>query len=164
MTNHDSETPAKGQQVITACAFIYRMSSGRIELFMPRRAMTKKFLPGMFELPGGHIDFGETLEEGLRREIKEEFNQDIIIVDPFYAFTYLNEAKGAHAVEVIYFAKFGFDTEEVTIKLNPEDHSEYLWINEDGLDKIINVNKSDSDPEILAIKKGFKILNTRYGL
>ena len=78
---HDSETLARGQQVITACAFIYHDFGGVIKVFLPKRANTKKFLPGVYELPGGHIDYGEDIEDGLRREIKEEFNNPNIIND-----------------------------------------------------------------------------------
>lgn len=63
--SHDSETPAQGQQVITACAFIHQQFDGVEKLFWPKRADTKKFLPGVYELPGGHIDFGEDLIPGL---------------------------------------------------------------------------------------------------
>lgn len=71
-TPQDSATLAEGQQVITACAAIYRKGSNGHEIMVARRALTKKFLPGKFELPGGHIEFGETLVGGLCRELKEE--------------------------------------------------------------------------------------------
>src|SRR6266566_5216805 len=71
-TSHDSETPAHGQQVITACVFIHHNFDGIEKLFWPKRADTKKFLPGVYELPGGHIDFGEDITAGLKREIQEE--------------------------------------------------------------------------------------------
>lgn len=153
---HDSETLAQGQQVITACAFIYHNFDGVMKVFLPKRAETKKFLPNVFELPGGHIDYGEDIEGGLRREIKEEFNMNIEVDEPFYAFTYLNKIKGTHSVEIIYFAKFIDNIEK--IKLNPEDHLEYIWIAENEIDKIIDENKRGDDVEIQAIKKGFKKL------
>jgi len=54
-TTHDSERPAEVRQVISACAFIHHDFDGVKKLFLPRRAATKKFLSGLFELPGGHI-------------------------------------------------------------------------------------------------------------
>jgi hypothetical protein len=45
-TSHDSETPAQGQQVITACAFIHHNFDGVEKLFWPKRADTKKFFAG----------------------------------------------------------------------------------------------------------------------
>ena len=157
LVTHDSETLAKGKQVITACAFIHKNFDGVEKVFIPKRAETKKFLPGVFELPGGHIDFGENMIDGLKREIKEEFDMDIDVGDPFYVFTYLNEIKGSHSIEVIYFASFSQPIEN--IKINPEDHSEYKWIAVNELDQIMTSNKKIDDPEFQAINKGFSLLN-----
>ncbi len=160
--SHDSETPAEGKQVITACAFIHQNFEGVEKVFLPRRAATKKFLPSVFELPGGHIDFGEDLVDGLKREIVEEFGMQVDVGDPFAAFTYTNEIKGSHSVEIIYLARFTEPLENIV--LNPEDHSEYVWIAEDEIEKIYTENKRGEDPEIQAIRKGFKVLAPRTSL
>lgn len=153
---HDSETPAVGKQVITACALIHHNFNGEIKVFIPKRADTKKFLPGVFELPGGHIDFGEDIVEGLKREIMEEFGVKIKVGDPFAAFTYNNEIKGSHSVEVIYFATFIDPIEKIT--LNPEDHSLFRWVGQDEVDSLDRPNGVE-DVEIKNIKKGLAILN-----
>ena len=156
--SHDSETAAQGQQVITACAFIHANFDGVEKLFLPKRAESKKFLPGVYELPGGHIDFGEDIVEGLKREIQEEFGMQISVGDSFYAFTYSNEVKGSHSIEVIYFARFITSISE--IKLNSEDHSEYGWFTEDEIKtKVVNINKKEADVEIQAMLKGFSLLS-----
>lgn len=155
-TSHDSETPAHGQQVITACAFIHKDFGGTQKVFLPKRAETKKFLPGVYELPGGHIDFGEDIVEGLKREIREEFDMNIEVGDPFFTFTYTNDVKGSHSIEVIYFAQFVDDASN--IKLNPEDHSEYGWFAENELEKTYTSDKGADDIEQVAIKKGFSLL------
>ena len=155
-TSHDSEKSAQGQQVITACAFIHHEFDGVEKLFVPKRADTKKFLPGVFELPGGHIDFGEDPVDGLKRDILEEFGMHASVGDPFYVFTYINEVKGSHSIEVIYFAAFNDAIEK--IHLGPADHSEFVWIAENELNQIISKAKEESDPEIKAIKRGFEIL------
>jgi len=156
--SHDSETPAHGQQVITACAFIHKNIDGVEKVFLPKRAATKKFLPDVFELPGGHIEFGEDLVTGLKREILEEFQMNSIIGDPFAAFTYTNEVKGSHSIEVIFFAMF---EEEGQITLHPDDHSEYQWISEEELKTVYSEQKGFDDIEFQAVRKGFKILATK---
>lgn len=155
--SHDSETYAQGQQVITACAFIHQIFDGEEKVFLPKRADTKKFLPGVYELPGGHVDFGEDIVEGLKREINEEFGMEIAVGDPFFTFTYSNHIKGSHSIEVIYFAKFITELEK--INLNPQDHSTYEWFGKNELQKTYSQAKGKDDIEIKAIKKGFELLN-----
>jgi 8-oxo-dGTP pyrophosphatase MutT (NUDIX family) len=155
-TSHDSETPAHGQQAITACAFIHRKVDGIEKVFLPKRAATKKFLPNVYELPGGHIDYGEDLVTGLKREIAEEFSMTTDVGDPYFAFTYLNDVKGSHSIEVIYFASFIEDP--ANIKLDPEDHSEYGWFAETELANAATDNKPLDDIEFTAMKRGFALL------
>lgn len=154
---HDSETLAEGKQVMTAVAFIHRESpneAGVSELFLARRAATKKFLPGVLELPGGHIDFGESPIAGLKREIKEEFGMEISVGGVFHAFDYTNPIKKSHSFELIYFAKFESDPKN--IKLDPADHSEYIWVDEQAY---LNLAERDpDDPEHYAVMRGFELL------
>jgi len=151
--SHDSETPAEGRQVITACALIYHVFDKEKKIFLPKRAATKKFLPDVFEIPGGHIDFGEDMVEGLKREIFEEFGMRIRVGNPFAAFTYHNEVKGSHSVEVVYFATFEDPIERIT--LHPEDHSEYRWV---GLGELSSIGRED-DVEMRNVRFGLELLN-----
>ena len=153
---NDSEVPAAGRQVIVACAFIHHNFDGVEKIFMPKRAATKKFMPSVFELPGGHVDFGEDIVAGLKREIREEFGKTITVGDPFAVFTYHNSVKGSHSIEVAYFAQFD---DIGNIQLNPKDHSEYKWLSFDELPKIFGNGKDETDEEIQLIKRGFTLLD-----
>lgn len=155
-TAHDSEVPAQGQQVITACAFIHHNFEGTEKLFLPKRARTKKFLPGKYELPGGHIDFGENIVTGLVREIKEEFGVAITVGDPFAAFDYVNEVKGSHSIEVVYFAQLVDNPENITV--NPEDHDSYMWFDGNDLSQIVDEMGGEDDNEFKNVKRGFALL------
>ncbi|MBB1565511.1 NUDIX hydrolase [Candidatus Saccharibacteria bacterium] len=153
---NDSEVPAVGKQVIVACAFIHHNFDGVEKIFMPKRAATKKFMSSVFELPGGHVGFGEDIVAGLKREIREEFGKTITVGDPFAAFTYHNSVKGSHSIEVVYFAQFD---DIGNIQLNPKDHSEYKWLSFDELPKVFGNGKDETDEEIQLIKRGFTLLD-----
>lgn len=76
---------------------------------------------------------------------------------PFYVFTYTDNVKRSHSIEVVYFAKFigEFDIS----KLNPEDHSEYGWFSEDELEDATTEHKGLDDEEFVAMQKGFALLS-----
>lgn len=133
-------------QKITACAFVHQ--NGRV--FIARRASTKKFLPGKFELPGGHIENGEDIVDGLKREFREEFGLEIKVGDAYYAYTYMNGDH--HVVEVDFLATLPDPNE--SIRLNPEDHSEYRWVNQPELDQVWD----KEDAEYPAILRGFALI------
>lgn len=158
--SHDSEVPAQGQQVFTAVALIHHNFDGVEKVFLAKRADTKKFLPGVYELPGGHIDLHEHFVDGLKREIQEEFEVDVNIGDPFAVFDYSNPIKGSHSVEVIYFATLKGSPDD--IKLHPEDHSAAIWVAKDELDaeleKVVTPDKGLDNVEYEAVRKAFALL------
>jgi len=155
--SHDSEVLKDGQQVITACALIHRKRDRVNEVFLPKRASTKKFLPSVFEIPGGHIDFGEEIVDGLKREVMEEFGMNIQVAQPFAAFTYSNNIKRSHSVEIIYFAAFLDDESRIT--LDPEDHSKFIWVSQANIAKAYTENKGADDIEFVYLRQGLKLLN-----
>jgi len=139
-------------QEITVCAFLYNEKG---ELFIARRASTKSFLPNTYELVGGHVEFGETLQGSIVRELKEEIEIDVIVEEPFYAFTYTSNNDSTHTIEVDYFAKL--PNYDQSIIINPEDHSEYKWINEFEVDEYFE----NDDEEKKAVMMGFKKLKEK---
>lgn len=153
---HDSETKAEGQQVVVACAFIHHNFDGIEKIFLAKRADTKKFMPSVYELPGGHVDFGEDPADAVVREVQEEFHKTIAVGDPCGVFSYMNEVKGAHATEIVYFAHFTDGNDG--IQINPEDHADYQWFSEATIDEMLGNGKGADDDEYLLIRRAFRIL------
>jgi 8-oxo-dGTP diphosphatase len=106
-------------QRIVAAGFI--LDEGKV--LLARRAATKALAPGKFHLPGGHVEFGETVEAALAREILEEFGVRVEVREPFFAFSYV--AAGAHTVGITCLARLGEPRENIRLKADETD--EYVW-------------------------------------
>jgi len=92
------------------------------EILFTERSLTDSFMPGYWELPGGGIEYGETPQESLTREIKEECNIDIEIIKPIAANTYFIDE--LQRIEITFLCK-AVNPEK--IKLSTE-HSDYKWL------------------------------------
>jgi 8-oxo-dGTP diphosphatase len=128
-----------------AVAFLHKNN----KLFVAKRADSKKFMPGVFELPGGHIEEGESIEDGLQRELLEEFGIMVEIDQLVGQFTY--QDKKEQVVEYCYLAKLANDDP----KLNSADHSASAWISEEEIDEYLAENIEENK----LAKIGFKLLN-----
>lgn len=73
---------------------IIRNSSGKI---LVSRRIAGKLLGGWWEFPGGKLDYGETHEVALKRELKEELGIDVTVLD-LYACTTTHWDHGSFAL------------------------------------------------------------------
>jgi 8-oxo-dGTP diphosphatase len=95
------------------------------EILLARRSKNEDMEPGKWGLPGGGVEEGETLEQAIRREYKEETNCEIIELN-FFKSRYLNST-----LAVYFYGKINGE-----IKLN-EENEEHGWFSEEeikGLD------------------------------
>lgn len=93
------------QQVCTS-GFILNSKN---ELLLVKRADNDDFLPGLWEMPGGGMDFGENLQEALKREIFEEVGLSVSVGKPLVVADYYieNDREKIHRVEIIFFVCTG---------------------------------------------------------
>jgi len=70
--------------------------------------------PQHWDLIGGHVEDGETPEEALVREVKEELNYDIKDYRFFKRYECL-EGDAYPNTKYIYYAKFNIPLEEITL-------------------------------------------------
>jgi 8-oxo-dGTP diphosphatase len=80
-------------------------------------------LGGWYELPSGHVDPGESLLDGLVREVKEETGLKISQIEgPAGSFDY--KTRSGKLARPFNFAVMVYPPE---IKLNPEEHTRFVW-------------------------------------
>ncbi|MFA6494914.1 MAG: NUDIX hydrolase [Candidatus Paceibacterota bacterium] len=80
---------------------------------------------GKYDFPGGKVEPGESLQEGLLRETKEECGLDVTIGEPFFIGEWRPEIKG-EKIQIfgVFFRCF---PKTLDILLGP-DHDDYQWI------------------------------------
>ncbi|MFA6524939.1 MAG: NUDIX domain-containing protein [Patescibacteria group bacterium] len=84
--------------------------------------------PPIHFLPGGHLEFGETLEDCLRREIKEEMGVEIKSMEFLKQFENIYDVHGIkhHEINLVHKVSLSIEnTEEVKAQ---EDHISFTWV------------------------------------
>ena len=91
------------------------------KIFLQKRSLTRKLFPGEWEIPGGHLEDGETELQCIKRELKEETNLDLLAVyGKVHEFTWPNDPDTSNALYLIEAT--GDD-----LRIENGKVSEYLW-------------------------------------
>ncbi len=69
----EAKAKADGRVLVPDCL----IANDEGKIFVQKRSPDRRMFPGMWEIPGGHVDGDETIEETIQREIKEELNLDV---------------------------------------------------------------------------------------
>jgi 8-oxo-dGTP pyrophosphatase MutT (NUDIX family) len=96
---------------------------------------TSKARGSVFATTGGHVDYGDTFDSTIIKEVKEELGLDISndLVKEVTSFTYDTD------IQKVYYLKKDIDIKDITIK---EDEVEYVkWMSIDEIKELIDKNE-----------------------
>ncbi len=91
------------------------------KILLLQRSPESGFDPGLWELPGGKIDYGENLVEALKREVKEEVGLDIKVGRPFKTWHFYKDHFWITGITFLC----GYIEGRVNLS---SEHAAYVWI------------------------------------
>ena len=83
--------------------------------------------PGRYVVPGGHVELGETLEQTVLRETKEETGLDVYDVEFICFQEFIYDPAFWKRRHFIFF-DYAVKTDSLDVKLNDEAEA-YQWVN-----------------------------------
>jgi 8-oxo-dGTP diphosphatase len=108
---------------------IHGVIASRGRILVLKRAPAMTYRAGSWDLPGGHIALGESLEECLLREVKEETGLDVAI----------ERLLGLHAMVTEPYLQALYSCRLLVlqkVRLRADEHVEHRWVTPDELESL----------------------------
>lgn len=130
------------------CVFVCHDGQGNI--LMHKRSATCRDEQGRWDCGGGSMEFGETFEETVRREVREEYGTDPIEARMIYVRNNLREHAGVktHWINVVYLVLV--NREEVRIA-EPDKIDDIGWFTIDAMPEPIHSGMKSHFEQIKAL-------------
>ena len=117
------------------------------------------FWQGKWICPGGELALGETIEEGIKREVREETQLEIELVSPLHPFDRIvrsNDRVSLHVIYIDYLARVTGG------ELKPgSDIGEAIWVEKERIPQIWE-ELHDDTKRLLPIAKIVGIQRSRF--
>ncbi|MDY7018791.1 MAG: NUDIX domain-containing protein [Chloroflexota bacterium] len=121
------------EHILVAVGAIIKDDKDRI-LIVRHKKERGGYWQGKWICPGGKLEYGEEIIEGIRREVKEETNLEIELITPLVSFdriVKIHKKTTLHVIYIDYIARL------LGGELRADsDVGEALWIEQDNIPKI----------------------------
>ena len=103
------------------------------KILLRKRGKASRNEVGKWEVPGGGVEFNETLRDAIKREIKEEFGIDIEVVELLDVYDHIIADEKQHWVSPCFICK---STSGIPSILEPDKIEEIGWFSADEIKKL----------------------------
>lgn len=107
--------------------------SGDGKVFLSQRGSKSQNERGKWECPGGRLEFGESFENAIEREIAEEFGVQIRVLDWLPTYNHLLPDEQQHWVALCAICKI---TSGEPVILEPEKSSQIGWFTLEEMERL----------------------------
>jgi len=121
------------------------------KVFLSKRGDASRNEIGKWDFPGGSVKFGEKCEDAVKREIKEEFNMDIEVVELLEVIDHILLQENQHWVSPSYIARYVSGNPEI---MEPGKISEIKWV---------SINEIDMETLSLPSRSNLLKFKEKYG-
>ena len=121
------------QHILVAVGAIIEDDRGRILLVKHRRERGG-YWQGKWIFPGGELEFGEDIKEGIRREVKEETNLEVELAAPLVPFDRIVKLDGKTSLHVVYI-DYVARLVGGELKMG-SDAAEALWVDKKNISRV----------------------------
>lgn len=118
------------------------INDGHGRFFVQRRSPDRRLLPNTWDIVGGHVEPGETLDEALRREVYEETGWTVAGVLETLGECRWRGNDGFERVETDFLVAIDGDLSRP--RLEAGKHTEYRWLGPADLDILLE-NRDPGD-------------------
>ena len=116
-------TIVKSSNIIRVTAAILEKDG---KILIAKRKTGDKLFAGLWEFPGGKVEEGETPEECMARELKEELDIEVEVVGLITS----NKHKYPHG----YFELIAYRVKYISGEIVLNDHDDFKWVTVDEMD------------------------------
>ena len=106
-----------------------------------KRVMTKAWAPGWWEVSGGGVQAGESSEEAVRREVKEETGLDVRNAEGGYVFTYKRVIPDEGDNYFVDVYRFVMDIDEKDVSFQEAEIDGYMFATREQIESFAKEGK-----------------------
>jgi len=120
------------------------------KLFITKRGKESKNERGKWEFPGGSVEFGETFEQAIKREVKEEHGIEIEIIELLGICDHIIPNEHQHWVSPTYICKIKKGIPQI---IEPDKCEDIGWF---------TIEEAEKLPLSIVTKYDISLLKQRY--